>query len=173
MLRAGGPLGCDRDVFLHRFFKNLDTRLSIRMGPKCTSVKTSNFRTFRFPNFSWQRKIPTLKFKKFQWDLVSFCEIGSVSVRLVQFLWDWFSFCEIGSVLWDWVTFSKIGSVSARMRRLDFSRWWVKRSSKSLLDFFLCYTFNLWHLEGHLAATKIACDFIEKAFFRFLFFRFL
>ena len=110
------------------------TRLdsTIRMGPKCTSVKTSNFRTFRFPNFSWQRKIPTLKFKKFQWDLVSFCEIGSVSERLVQFLWDWFSFCEIESL-------------SARLAWLgQFQReWegWISADGGSNVPLNLCWNF--------------------------------
>ena len=83
------------------------------MGPKCTSVKTSNFRTFRFLNFSWQRKIPTLKFKKFQQDWVSFSEIESVSERMGQFQEDW-------------VSFSKMGSVSVRLSH--FQRDWVSFS---------------------------------------------
>ena len=135
----------------------LSTTTTIRMGPKCTSVKTSNFRTFHFPNFPWQWKIPTLKFKKFQRDWVSFSEIESVSVRLGRFQRDWVSFSEIGSVSVrlglfqrDWVSFCEIGSVSVRLGQFQqdwvsfsYREWegWISADGGSNVPLNFCWTF--------------------------------
>ena len=78
-------MGCDRDVFLHRLFKNLDTLSLYTDGTEICFRKNEQFSYISVSNFLWKWKIPTLKFKKFQQDWVSFSEIESVSMRLGQF----------------------------------------------------------------------------------------